>query len=295
MPTARSNVSILDQAMGLLKRMQADQQPSPAANNPEPGLVNQPPANQATDPSANSTAGQIGSPATPPTSLLQPTPVQPQTPLEPLKSVAENKSASKSTDPKNPESKTADATSQKVRFPNQVEREKSKVAPGYYRPVPEQTLVEWDAPARPFKQRKKRFFTTVLIIALLVSLILFFAGQVLPVAVVVSVVFLVYVSAVIPPNTVHCKLTNYGLYLEKEAFAWYEMIRFWFDEKSGQEVVNIDLYRFPGRLTLVIDEDKTPSKLDFNLIFSEVILKEKPELTTFEKAAKWLQEKIPLE
>jgi hypothetical protein len=182
-----------------------------------------------------------------------------------------------------------------VNLPQQTERERSKVAPGLYRPIPEEILVEWDAPARPFKKKNRQFFTTTIVIAILVSLILFFAGQVLPVAVVISAVFLIYVTAVIPPSNVHIKLSNYGLYIGKEAFAWQEMGRFWFDKKNGQEVLQIELFRFPGRLTLVIIDEQTPSKLDFNLVLTEVLIKEKPELTYFERAAQWIQEKIPLD
>lgn len=182
-----------------------------------------------------------------------------------------------------------------VRMPGQVQMEKSRVAPGFYKPIPEETLVEWDAPARPFKKRNRQFFSTVIIIAILVSLILFFAGQVLPVAVVISVVFLVYVTAVIPPQNVHYKLTNYGIYVEKEAFSWLGMGRFWFDEKSGQKVLEIELYGFPGRLTFVLIDGQTPRTEDLERVLSEVLIKEKPILTAYEKAAKWLKEKIPLE
>ena len=182
-----------------------------------------------------------------------------------------------------------------VRMPGQFKMEKSKVAPGLYRPIPEETLVEWDAPARPFKKRKRQFFSTIIIIAILVSLILFFAGQVLPVAVVISIVFLVYVTAVIPPQEAHYKLTNYGIYVEKEAFSWLVMGRFWFDDKAGQRVLEIELYKFPGRLTFVLIEGKTPREKDLEAVLSEVLIKEKPELTTYEKAADWLKEKVPLE
>lgn len=182
-----------------------------------------------------------------------------------------------------------------VRMPEQVKMEKSKVAPGFYKPIPEETLVEWDAPARPFKKRNRQFFSTIIVIAILVSLILFFAGQVLPVAVVISVVFLVYVTAVVPPQSVHYKLTNYGIYVEKEAFSWLGMGRFWFDEKSGQKVLEIELYGFPGRLTFVLIDGQTPRAEDLERVLSEVLVKEKPTLTAYEKTAKWLREKIPLE
>jgi len=182
-----------------------------------------------------------------------------------------------------------------MRLPQQVELEKSKVAPGYYKPIPEETLVTWSAPARPFKKRDKQFFSTVFIIALLVALILFFAGQVLPVALVIAVVFLVYVTAMIPPQDVAVKLTNYGIYVDKDAYAWYEMGRFWFEKKQGVETLQIELGRFPNRLSLVLLKDLTPAKKDLELVLSEVLLKEKPKPTTFEKISKWLSDKIPLD
>ncbi len=182
-----------------------------------------------------------------------------------------------------------------VHLPERSKMEKSKVAPGFYKPIPEETLVEWIAPARPFKKRSHQFFSTVLIIAILISLILFFAGQVLPVAVVISVVFLVYVTAVIPPQNVKYKLTNYGIYVEKEAFPWTVMGRFWFDTKSDQRVLEIELYRFPGRLTFVLIDGQTPREKDLETVLSEVLIQEKPEPTTYEKVAAWLKDKIPLE
>lgn len=184
---------------------------------------------------------------------------------------------------------------QEVTLPQSAALEKSKVAPGYYRPVPEENLATWEAPARPFKKRKKQFFSTVLIIAILVALILFFAGQVLPVALVISVVFLVYVTAMIPPQNVSVKLTNYGFYIDKDAYAWYEMGRYWFEHKQGFETLQIELGRFPNRLSLVLIDGVTPNKDNLELVLSEVLLKEKPKPTTFEKASIWLSEKIPLE
>jgi len=187
------------------------------------------------------------------------------------------------------------AAQQTVNLPQSAELEKSKVAPGYYRPIPEETLVTWEAPARPFKKRKKQFFSTVFIIAILVALILFFAGQVLPVALVIAVVFLVYVTAMIPPQNVSVKLTNYGFYIDKDAYAWYEMGRFWFENKQGFDTLQIELGRFPNRLSLVLIDGVTPSQENLELVLSEVLLKEKPKPTAYEKASMWLSEKIPLE
>src|SRR5688572_8191789 len=57
-------------------------------------------------------------------------------------------------------------------------------------PQQEEIVLEWDAPNRPFKKRNRQYYTTVAIIVFLISLILFFAGQFLPIAVVIAVAFL---------------------------------------------------------------------------------------------------------
>lgn len=172
------------------------------------------------------------------------------------------------------------------------ELKQSRVAPGLYKPIPEETIYAWRAASRPFKPRNRRFFTTMIVIALLISLILFFAGQFLPIAVVISVVFLSYVLAVIPPGDASYKVTNHGIKIEESQYYWEEMGRFWFDEKNNAKILLIEIARFPGRLTMVInDENKKP----LTLILSEVLLQQKPTLTPYEKAADWLQEKIPLD
>lgn len=177
-------------------------------------------------------------------------------------------------------------------LPSDYEPEKSRVAPGLYKPIPEQIVFEWMAGSRPFKKRDRQFFTTVAVIALLVSLILFFAGQFLPIAVVISVAFLVYVLSVIPPHDIKYKITTYGIHIEEQLYYWEQMGRYWFDKKYDQSLLKIEVVQFPGRITMVFDKK---DKEIIDEILSEVLLKEKPELTTFEKSAEWLQKKLPLE
>lgn len=170
--------------------------------------------------------------------------------------------------------------------------ELSRVAPGMYKPVPEVIIFEWMALSRPFKKRNRQFFVTVLVIALLVSLILFFSGQVLPIAMVFSVVFLNYVLSVIPPQEIRHTITTFGVNVEGNLYYWQELGRFWFDTKYGSTLLFIEVARFPGRITLVIPKEK---KEAIQEVLTEVLLHQKPPLSTFEKIAQWLQEKFPLE
>lgn len=186
----------------------------------------------------------------------------------------------------------ASDASESSHLPKDLKLERSKIAPGLYKPVPEMMIFEWQAPSRPFKKRNRQFFVTISIIALLVSLILFFSGQFLPIAVVISVVFLMYVLQVIPPHQIKHTITTFGINVEGNLYYWEELGRFWFDKKYDQLTLNIETARFPGRVSLLFPEE---NRKEISEILSEVLLQQKPDLTLFEKLGKWIQDKIPLE
>jgi len=164
--------------------------------------------------------------------------------------------------------------------------------PGVQKPVQEEFLLEWEALSRPYKARTRQYFSSVLIIGLLISMILFFAGQVLPIAVVIAAVFLVYVLSVVPPGMVKHSITTFGIRVEDSLYYWEQLGRFWFSEKYGQQILHIETSRFPGRLTILLGD---LSKKNMQILLSEVLVHKKPELTLYEKGAAWLQEKIPLD
>lgn len=76
---------------------------------------------------------------------------------------------------------------------NPAPQNPKKAAQEYFadmpKPQPEELIFEWRSSARPFKKRNKRYYVTIALIVFLISLILFFAGQFLPIAVVVAVAF----------------------------------------------------------------------------------------------------------
>lgn len=170
--------------------------------------------------------------------------------------------------------------------------QESALIPGAYKPMPEELLLEWVAPSRPFKKPKRNFFTSITIIGALIGLILFFANQWIPVAVVISVVFLIYVLYSIPPGEVHHALTTYGIRSEEKLYYWEELGRFWITQSKGQSILNIEVARFPNRLSLLLGEI---SAEDMSAILSEVLLNEKPPLTQVEKMGEWLKQKVPLD
>lgn len=178
-------------------------------------------------------------------------------------------------------------------YPTPPGIEMSERFPGMVKPLPEEVVYEWRSPSRAFRPRKKQFFTTVTTIVILLCLILFFAGQVLPVAVVMAVGFMTYVLATVPPQEIKQQITTYGVRIEKELYYWEELGRFWFDTKLDSTLLIIEVARFPNRLTMVLASKEQTNEIE--QILSEVLLKQRPEKTWVEKAGDWLQKKFPLD
>lgn len=157
----------------------------------------------------------------------------------------------------------------------------------------EKILLNWDAPSRPYRKRDKEFYTTIGIIVFLVSLILFFAGQFLFIAVVVSLAFVSYVLASVPPDRVHNVITTFGIHTGDSLFYWEELGRFWFTEDRGTQMLHVETSRaFPGVLILLMEG---VTQEETKKILLKYVVFEKPKDTWLDNAAKWLQEKFPLE
>jgi hypothetical protein len=164
--------------------------------------------------------------------------------------------------------------------------------PREFQAKPEKVVLEWKAPNRPFKKRKRKYYTTIGMIVMLIGLILFFANQFVLIAVLLSVTFLAYVLSSIPPETVINQFTTYGIRSDKELYYWEELGRFWYKTKYGQRVLYIQIPRFPFRLTILMGDQDEKQITD---LLSQLLIQEEPLPSQFDKAAAWLQEKIPLD
>ena len=156
----------------------------------------------------------------------------------------------------------------------------------------EKILFSWKAPARPFKKRDKEFFTTVAAIAFLIGLILFFIEGVLPVAVVLSIVFLVYVLATVEPESVEHKITNKGIVFAGKLYKWQEFVRFWFAKRFGNELLVLETIRLPGRLELVL-EDGDKENIKKNI--EKHLPLEEASPNFLDRAASWFSKKVPFD
>lgn len=182
------------------------------------------------------------------------------------------------------------ANSDQTQMPNQEPSTSEQFA--VQKPDPEENIFVWSAPNRPFKKRNREFFTTVFLIVFLVSLILFFANQFLPIAVVLALGFLTYVLSSVPPEMIENKITTYGVHTGTHMAYWDEMGRFWFTRKYNLFILHIETARFPYRMMLLLD-DKQKELVEKHM--DKYLVEGAPVPTFFDKAGDWLQEKIPLD
>ena len=160
-------------------------------------------------------------------------------------------------------------------------------------PEPEKDLYSWEAPSRPFKKRSREFYTTVGALVILISVILLFAKEFLLIGVVLSLGFVSYVLATIPPQPITHRFTNKGLRSGSKLYLWPMLGRFWWETKWHQAMLLIETPdQFPGRLILL---QGSGDRQTIEGIVKKYLVNQKPDPTPFDKAAKWLTDKVPLE
>jgi hypothetical protein len=156
------------------------------------------------------------------------------------------------------------------------------------------TWIEWDAPSRPFRRKNRSFYTTVIIIVALISVIAILAGEYLLIGVLLAFVFLVYVLNFVEPGTIHNKITSEGVTIGEHFYHWNELDSFWFSEKEGHKMLNIVTnLRFPGMLIIVLgsaDLEEVKKVCIKYLPFHEIVPK-----TLMDKWSDSLQKHFPLE
>lgn len=157
------------------------------------------------------------------------------------------------------------------------------------------TLIEWHAPGRPFQSHSKEYYINLFLITVAIEIIIFLFHQYLLMMVVLSLAFLAFALAIIPPHMFYYKITTEGIRVEDMFFLWDELYDFYFEKHNGVEVLKVGTKAyFPGELTLMLGDDVERKKLKVTMLaflpFREYV---KPTMT--QKAGDWLGKNFPLE
>ncbi len=152
--------------------------------------------------------------------------------------------------------------------------------------------MEWESYERPHKVWTKEFYSSVIVIAFLVSVILFFIEGVMPVFVVWALVFMMWAMNRTEPLKTKNTMTTWGLRSVNKFYDYQKMSNFWLETKWGTRLLRINLFESPWHVVFVISKE-IEEKLKSDM--SKVVPFMEPEPTAMDKFTKWLGEKVPLE
>ncbi|MEX2007324.1 MAG: hypothetical protein WD992_00970 [Candidatus Levyibacteriota bacterium] len=156
------------------------------------------------------------------------------------------------------------------------------------------TLLSWSAPGRPFHKRSKEYYLTGLLIVVFVEVILFLFSQYLLMVVVLSLIFVSFALASVPPKDFHYRISTEGVTIEDHFYLWQELYDFYFKKRGNAQVLHLRTHAFiPGELTITLgdmDKEHVKAVLLPYLPYREVI-----KSTFTEKSGDWLAKNFPLE
>jgi len=113
--------------------------------------------------------------------------------------------------------------------------------------------IAWSAPARPFKPRDKKYFTTIAVVVVVLGLILLMVREFLLIGVIISLGFVSYVLATVKPEKVNHEINEDGVKVGPEQFMWDTLTHFFFTEQWGYKILNIGTKKaIPGRLMILL-------------------------------------------
>jgi magnesium-transporting ATPase (P-type) len=116
-------------------------------------------------------------------------------------------------------------------------------------------IYKWKSPSRVFRKWEKEKLFTVFLWLLVIVILLLFVKQYITIFVVFALGFVIYAMTNFSPETVEHVLTDsYLVWFEKE-YNFDDLKEFWFSERSGQIVLNVETkYRIPARLVFLVSE-----------------------------------------
>lgn len=156
------------------------------------------------------------------------------------------------------------------------------------------TYLSWHAPGRPYRKRSKEYFTNSFLITMAIEIILFLFSQYLLMLVVISLAFLAFALAIVPPHMFYYKISSEGIQVEDNFFIWEELYDFYFLKRQGIDVLHVRTKAyFPGELTVVLGDIPVDQVRAVMLPF--LPYREHVEPTFMEKAGDWLEKNFPLE
>lgn len=156
----------------------------------------------------------------------------------------------------------------------------------------EKILLEWTAYERPQKKWSKEFYSSVIVMAFLASIIFYFIEGIMPVLVIWSMVFMLWAMSRSEPRLESYALSSWGLKTIERTYRYENMTAFWFESKWGGRLLRINLAQAPWHIVIVTDPAK---ENQIKRTMLDHVIYQEPPVTFLDRVVKWLGDKVPLE
>lgn len=127
----------------------------------------------------------------------------------------------------------------------------------------DQTLYSWRAPLRPYKKRSVVLLRFFLALALLISAVVFFFGDMVTILPVWALLFLFYIFAVTPPPIIENRITTFGVESSGVTLRWDALSHYYYMERLGFTILVLITHGpYFGHSYLVVTSEQMRKELD---------------------------------
>ncbi|OGM10540.1 hypothetical protein A2159_03475 [Candidatus Woesebacteria bacterium RBG_13_34_9] len=153
----------------------------------------------------------------------------------------------------------------------------------------EKEIFKWSAPTRVTIKKTKEFWVRGLVTISIFGLILFIAEGVMPVILLISIAFLIYVLAMIEPQKAEYAITNKGIRISGNLNVWDFFTNYWITTRFSRKMIIFGTVSLPGSLEIIIDE-KDEEKIKTSLV--NYLKEEEIQMSNLGKLSNWIYSKL---
>lgn len=143
-------------------------------------------------------------------------------------------------------------------------------------------LFKWEAPARVSIVFNLKVFLAIVALSLIFILYLAILGHYGLMAVIIALLFVLYVAGTVSPEIITNYITARGVDYYNKLYEWYILNNFWFSNKNGQYLLMVETkLRAPARLVMLVDRKEIPTifmLLQDKLLYKEIKKQNRLEL-----------------
>ena len=156
------------------------------------------------------------------------------------------------------------------------------------------TLLSWKGNGRPFHNHGKEYYINASLIAMISEVLLFLFSQYVLMLVIISMLFVVFALAVVPPHTVNYRISTEGIAIDDYFYLWQELYDFYFKHINGEDILHIRTKdEYASDITVLLGD--IPKDYIKALLIKYLPYREIVPLSFMEKSGNWLSRTFPLD